>query len=143
MPRRFRLAAVLRARQAQEDVAKSAVVRARLEATAAGRRCTDRERTLRDRPLLAGGPAAGWVAAASARAALAGELSAVKRLAAHAAAEVGDRATELTGAAIRRRSVETLADRQQAAEQQEERATEQRALDEVAGNRHRTGRTEL
>ncbi|HVQ95065.1 MAG TPA: flagellar FliJ family protein [Mycobacteriales bacterium] len=143
MPRRFRLAAVLRARQVQEDVAKSAVVRARLEATAAVQRHAERERSLLERPPPDGGPASRWVAAAAARAALADELSTADRLAVRAAAEVGERATELTGAAIRRRSVETLADRQWAAEQQEELATEQRALDEVAGNRHLTGRTEL
>jgi flagellar export protein FliJ len=142
MPRRFRLAAVLRARQAQEDLAKSEVVLARLEAQSALDHRARRERSLTERPLADSGPAARWVAALSARTALAGEVSAAGRLVEQAAEVVVQRTAELTGAAVRRRSVETLADRQRAAEQEEERANDQRALDEVATSRHPTGRTE-
>ncbi|MEN3361797.1 MAG: hypothetical protein V7637_5779 [Mycobacteriales bacterium] len=142
MPRSFRLAAVLRARQAQEDVAKGEVMRALLEARSALDRQAARERSLTERPIVDGGPAARWVAAASTRVALAGEVAAAGRLVERAAEVVAQRTTELTAAAIRRRSVENLADRQRSAEQQEELASDQRALDEVATNRHPTGRTE-
>jgi flagellar export protein FliJ len=142
MTRQFRLAGVLRARQAQEKVAKGAVVRARAETQVALDRQAARERALLERPTVDGGPAAWWIAATSARAALAGELSAAGRLAEQAAERVTERTGELTDAAIRRRSVETLAERHQAAEQHEELASEQRALDEIATNRRPTGGTE-
>jgi flagellar export protein FliJ len=142
MTRRFRLAGVLRARQAQEDVAKGAVVRARAETRVALERQAARERSLLDRPTVDGGPAPWWIAATSARAALAGELTAAGRLAEQAAERMAERTGELTDAAIRRRSVETLAERHQAAEQLEELASEQRALDEIPINRRSSGGTD-
>jgi flagellar biosynthesis chaperone FliJ len=143
MTRRFRLASVLRARQAQEKVAKAAVVRARAAAAASSERRAERERALTARPTVDGGPAAWYIAALAARQALAGELSAADRRTEEAAEQVTERITELTDAAIRRRSMETLADRHAAAAQHAELAASQRVLDEVAGaTRRPTGRIE-
>jgi flagellar FliJ protein len=142
MTRRFRLGGVLRARQAQEKVAKGAVLRAHEEERSARDRAARLEQSLIERPTVDGGPAPWWVAAMAARSAMAGELSAVERLADEAADRVAERTGELTEAAIRRRSVETLAERHEAAEQQEELAVDQRALDEIATNRRPTDRTE-
>lgn len=142
MNRRFRLASVLRARQAQEQLAKGAIVRARAAAASAAARRAEREQALTGQPQLDGGPAAWYAAALAARQAMAGELSAATRLAAEATDEVADRAGDLTAAAIRRRSIEALADRHAAAAEHAEQAASQRALDEVAATRRPTGRTE-
>ena len=142
MPRRFRLGGVLRARQAQEKVAKGAVLRAHEEERAARDLAATAERSLLERPTVDGGPAPWWVAAMAARSALAGELAAAERFADERSERVTERTGELTDAAIRRRSVETLAERHEAAEQQEELADDQRALDEIATNRRPTEGTE-
>jgi flagellar FliJ protein len=144
MTRRFRLASVLRARQAQEKIAKAAVLRARSAEAEAIERRAEREHALTDGPTVDGGPAAWYLATLAARQALAGELSAAALLADRAAEQVAERTAELTDAAIRRRSMETLADRHAAAVQHAELAVSQRALDEVAAaTRRPTGRTEL
>jgi flagellar protein FliJ len=142
MDRRFRLAAVLRARLVQEKVAKGAVIWARADAQAAIERHAAREHALTDRPTVDGGLAAWYVAALSARQALAGEMFAAGRLAEQAAERVVERTTELTAAAVRRRSVESLADRHAAAVQQAELAAGQRVIDEVAATRRATGGTD-
>jgi flagellar biosynthesis chaperone FliJ len=142
MTRRFRLAGVLRARRAQENMAKAAVVRANVEAQAATQRRADRELALTAAPTVDGGPAAWYVAALSARQAMAGELFAATRLAAQRAEQVVERTTGLTDAAIRRKSVEALAERHAAAAEKAEQAASQRELDEVAATRRPTGRTE-
>jgi hypothetical protein len=138
MERRFRLAAVLRARLVQEQVARGAVVRARADARAAADRCAAREQALTDHPTVDGGPAAWYMAALAARQALAGEMFAAGRLAEQAAERVVERAADLTGAAIRRRSVEALADRHAAAVQHAELAAGQRVVDEIAATRRTT-----
>jgi flagellar FliJ protein len=143
MTRRFRLATVLRARHAQEDAAKGAVLRARAVAQTTADRHARRERELTDLPTLNGGPAAWYMAALAARQAQAGELTAAAGLAAADAEQVQQAATDLAGTAVRRRSVETLADRHAAAAQQAELEAGQRAIDELAATRRPTGRTTL
>jgi flagellar protein FliJ len=142
MTRRFRLATVLRARQAQEKVAKAAVLRARAAAAAATERHAEQESALAARPTVDGGAATWYVAALAARQALAGEVSAAAGLAERTAEQLAEQTTELIDAAIRRRSMETLADRHAAAVQEAELAAGQRVLDEVATNRRPTGRTQ-
>jgi hypothetical protein len=143
MKRRFGLASVLRARQAQENLAKGAVVAARRAAEDAAARQAEREQALTAAPQVDGGPAAWYGATLAARQAQAGELCAATRLADEAAAQVNELASELTDAAIRRRSIQTLADRHAAAVDRADLAASQRALDEVAASRRPTGRTEL
>jgi flagellar FliJ protein len=133
--RRFRLAAVLRARKAQEDAAKGAVRAARTAEQAAIDRREERERRLLAEPTLDGGPAPWFVAAVSARQALAAEVAAAARYADELAAVTAAKAAELTEAAVRRRTVEALQERHETAVTAEDLATEQRAVDELAGNR--------
>jgi flagellar protein FliJ len=133
--RRFRLASVLRARQAQETAARAAVARARTDAAIAVERHERRRRALTEQPMLAAGTASCYAAALSARQAMAAELSAAAELAAAAGHMVDERMTELTDAAVRRRSVESLAERHAAAPRQAEEHASQLAVDEVAATR--------
>jgi len=133
--RRFRLASVLRARLAQESAAQATVVRARADAAAAADRHARRQRALTGHPSLAGGTASCYAAALSARQAMAGEVAAAAQLAAAAADIVGVRMTELTSAAVRRRSVETLAERHAAEQQCADERASQLAIDEIATTR--------
>jgi flagellar FliJ protein len=133
--RRFRLAAVLRARKAQEAAAKGAVRAAKAAEQAAHDRRAQREEALCRQPTVDGGPAPWFVAAVSARQALAAEISALARYAESLAPVTAEKTAELTEAAIRRRTVEALEERHDAAVTAEDLAAEQRAVDEAAGTR--------
>jgi flagellar FliJ protein len=135
MTRRFRLASVLRARQAQENAAKGAVVRSRATARAAADERDQRARSLADRAGPDAGPANWYMAALAAGQALAAELSEAARLAEEEADVVRERMTDLTDAAVRRRTVETLADRHTAAVRKAEADAGQRVIDELAATR--------
>jgi flagellar export protein FliJ len=140
MNRRFRLAAVLRARKAQENAAKGAVRAARTAEQAAIERRQAREAALVAQPTLNGAPAPWFVAAMSARQAMAAEVSAMARYAEQLADVTEEKTAELTEAAVRRRSVEALEVRHEAAVTAEDQAAEQRAVDEIAGRRPPYGR---
>jgi flagellar FliJ protein len=133
--RRFRLAAVLRARKAQEAAAKGAVRAAKAAEQAAHDRRAQREEALCRQPTVDGGPAPWFVAAVSARQALAAEISALARYAESLAPVTAEKTAELTEAAIRRRTVEALEERHDAAVTADDLAAEQRAVDEAAGTR--------
>jgi len=128
----FRLGAVLRARLAQEDVAKSHVARAQQDAAQAAELVHHRGRRLRAQRTPEDGSAAAVAAALAARQSLAAALSAAGQLAGEARGRTVDRMTELAAAAKARRSVEMLAERHAAARQHRERAADQRAIDELA-----------
>ncbi len=132
MTRRFRLAAVLRAWQAQEDIAKGRVVRARREAAAASARARGHEGDLAARTVPEAGTARAVVAALSARQSLGAALTAALRVAEEAQQQTGVRVEELTAAAQRRRGVEKLADRHAAEERRIHLHADQRANDELA-----------
>jgi flagellar FliJ protein len=135
MARRFRLAAVLRARKAQEDAAKSAMLHARLAAFDATEEEMRRSSALDSRPEPPSQLAPAFVAALAARQAMAGEIAVAARLTAEADAVVLTRASDLTAAAIRRRTLERMAERQAAAADQAEQRADQQALDEIAATR--------
>jgi flagellar FliJ protein len=128
----FRLASVLRARQAQEDAAKSAAARAREAADAAAAAARRREDALHARAVPTDGTARAVIAALTARHSMAAELSAALRMVEGAERDVSDRVSELAEASTRRRSVEKLAERHAAEELHEEQAADQRTIDELA-----------
>jgi flagellar protein FliJ len=133
MTRRFRLSGLLRARQAQEDVAKGAAARARSLRDQAMEATADREVTLGARSLPPSGSGTAMVAALAAQRALAADLVAARDAAAEAEREHTDRVEDLAAAAIRRRGAERLAERHAADQMRQARAADQRAMDEIAG----------
>jgi flagellar protein FliJ len=136
MTRRFRLASVLRARQAQEDAARGAVLRARAEANKAADEHTHLEHALSERDSLDQAHSIAFVAAAAARQALAAEIAAARSAAATAYAKVDERMEELTDASVRRRSVEKMAERHAEGVRKKDQQAGQHQLDELAGSRH-------
>jgi flagellar export protein FliJ len=132
----FRLAAVLRARQAREDLAKTAVAHAVAAATIAAARTRTYQRDLDHRQVDT--PAARAVSAGlRARQALAGALSEALDAASLANTQVTERRTDLAAAAAARRAMEHLAERHATARRRTEEAAEQAELDDLAsGPRH-------
>ncbi|MEV1288087.1 flagellar FliJ family protein [Micromonospora sp. NPDC049679] len=132
MSRLFRLGAVLRARQAQEDAAKGEVVRVRRAARHAASLASQRETTLNETDVPAVGVARAVVAALAARQTLAAELSMARQLVAEAEQETAERINDLAEKAKNRRAVEKLVERHAVEEQRLARAADQRVLDELA-----------
>ncbi len=132
MTRRFRLTAVLRARQAREDAARVAVAAARTEAAQAAEHRHARERSLTSRNEPDRVTALAFVAGRSALVALAADLSTANRRAGQADAAVAERLADLSAAAVRRRTVERLAERHAALRERAEAAAGQRDIDEIA-----------
>ncbi|HEY8532318.1 MAG TPA: flagellar FliJ family protein [Micromonospora sp.] len=135
MNRLFRLGAVLRARQAQEDAAKAEVVRVRRAAADAAELASRREAALQEAEVPAEGVAPSIAAALAARQALAADLSLARRLVAERSQAVHERMRDLTEKAQARRAVEKLIERQIAAERRLAALAEQRALDDIAATR--------
>ena len=134
MIRRFRLAAVLRAREAQEDVAKGAVVRARRDASAAAQFVRRQAEALGEHPLPRDGTGGAVVAAITARQSLAAALAESIQVASHAQDRIEHTLDELVGASARRRSVEKLAERHAATLRHSDLAADQKTGDEHATN---------
>ncbi|WP_432830393.1 cell envelope biogenesis protein TolA [Dactylosporangium sp. CA-092794] len=127
----FRLGAVLRARKAQEDIAKAAVVRARADAAEAVQRVRARERDLDGRRVPDAASSAAFAATLTARQALAGELAAAIGLRRLADTSVEERMNELVDAAVQRRTIEKLQERHDATRKRTEAAAEARAVDDI------------
>jgi flagellar FliJ protein len=132
MKRGFRLASVLRARQAQEDAARGEVLRARRGAAQAAETVETRDRTLTNHQMPGEDTARALVAALTARQAMAASLAIARQLADLAEVRVTERAEELTLAAQRRRTVEKLAERHAEERLRRDLAADQSALDELA-----------
>jgi flagellar export protein FliJ len=130
--RQFRLGAVLRARQVQEDTARAEVVRARRVGREARQVVAERRGALEAGDVPNGASARAVVAALVARQSLAAGLAAARHDADVAEAQVDARLADLAEAAKRRRGVEKLAERHAAAERARAEAADQRALDEIA-----------
>jgi formiminotetrahydrofolate cyclodeaminase len=126
------MAMVLRARKAQEDMAKGNVLVARAAERAAADAIVARERELDTSPTPAGGSAYAVVAALAARHSMAAAASAARRAHQVAEEETAAVTAELTEAAKRRQVIEKLVDRHLAEERAEELAAEQVVLDEIA-----------
>jgi flagellar export protein FliJ len=130
--RRFRLGPVLRARQAQEDLSRSAVTQARVEAESAAALVKRRQLDLVGADAPNEGTARAMVASMVARQSLAAGLFAAHQLVEDAQEQVEERSADLAEAAKRRRAVELLAERHAAAVRAHDLAVDQRNLDELA-----------
>lgn len=130
---RFRLATVLRARKAQEDLAQAKVAHARELERAAAETIKQRRRVLAERELPSDQAATAFAAAVWARQALAGALSDSMGLARNAETLRRQRVEEVAVAAVRRRALEQLAERHADAQRQAEELAERAVLDELAG----------
>jgi hypothetical protein len=137
----FRLGSVLRAWLAQENSARGAVLRARQEADQAAERVRRMDAAIDAPPRRDAPGAAAFAAMLWARQAMAGELSAAIAVATHLDAQVDERAAELTGAAIRRRTVEKLSERHAEAERDAQQTASQLAADDLTTSRNRRGNT--
>jgi flagellar protein FliJ len=127
----FRLSAVLRARQAQEDAAKAAVVRARAEADVAAVRVRATERDLDGRVVPNVSAAAAFSATMSARTALAGALRAAIGVQELADNNVNNRLNDLTQASVQRRTIEKLEERHAAARRRADEKADELAVDDL------------
>ncbi|MET7420648.1 cell envelope biogenesis protein TolA [Dactylosporangium sp. NPDC005555] len=127
----FRLGAVLRARKAQEDAAKAAVVRARGEAASAHATVHARERDLDGRRVPDGASSAAFAATLMARQATATALSAAIGAASLADETIKERLDDLTDAAVQRRTIEKLQERHDLTRKQTAAATEAKAVDDL------------
>lgn len=140
MAKKFRMASVLRARQAKQDAVRGEVLAARALLREAELDAEKRTETLRGRPVPATDLARSYVAALSARQALASELFAANRVAAAAAEAVAEKLRDYTEASQARRAVENLAERHAAEQVAAELREDQRLVDELATSR-RSGAT--
>ncbi len=132
MNRMFRLGPVLRARKAQEDVARGAVVQSRAEVRDAAAMVKRRQLELAGADAPTEGTARAMVASMVARQSLAATLSGAHQLVADAEEQTRERVAELADAAKRRRAVEAMAERHAEAVRQHDLAVDQANLDELA-----------
>ncbi|TQS39684.1 flagellar FliJ family protein [Cryptosporangium phraense] len=138
--KKFRLATVLRARQAKEDAVRGEVLAARAALREAELEAERAGETLRGRQLPAEAVARSYVAAISARQALAGELSAAHRVTEAAQEAVAAKLREYTEASAARRAVEKLKERHAAERAAAELAEDQQLVDELATTRRSRGK---
>ena len=132
MNRLFRLGPVLRARKAQEDAAKGAVIQSRQEIREAQALVKRRQLDLAGADAPTEGTARAMVASMVARQSMAATLSGAHRMVAVAEDLAREKQAELADAAKRRRAVESMAERHAAAVKAHDLRTEQLAIDEMA-----------
>jgi flagellar FliJ protein len=130
--RLFRLGPVLRARKAQEDSARGAVVQSRAEIRAAHQLVKRRQLDLAGADAPTEGTARAMVASMVARQSLAASLSGANRMVTDAEEITREKAAELADAAKRRRAVEKMAERHAETVRKHDLATDQSNLDELA-----------
>ncbi|MFC4067273.1 cell envelope biogenesis protein TolA [Actinoplanes subglobosus] len=132
MNRLFRLAPVLRARKAQEDAARGAVIQSRAEIRAAEDLVKRRKLDLVGADAPSEGSARAMVAALVARQSLAAGLFDAQRMVTSAEVIEEEKLAALADAAKRRRAVEMMAERHAATVKAHDLRTDQAALDELA-----------
>ena len=142
MTRAFPLAGLLRLRALAEDQAAAELALARREQAAAERRARDTAERLSGSVVPACGDRLAWHAAVAGRVALGALLVERRTEAVGAEAVTEHRAQVWTDARQQVRALERLEERHDEAERAEAARAEQRVLDEVAGRRASTGRTE-
>jgi flagellar FliJ protein len=130
--RLFKLAPVLRARKAQEDVAQGALNMSRAEIRHAQALVKRKRLDLVGADAPSEGSARAIVASLVARQSLAASLSGAQRMVTDAEDVERERLTELADAAKRRRAVEMLAERHAAAVRTHDLKVDQASLDELA-----------
>ena len=132
MNRLFRLGPVLRARKAQEDAARGAVIQSRAEIRDAQALVKRRQLDLIGSEAPSEGTARAMVAALVARQSLAAGLSGAQRMVGDAEAVERERLAVLADAAKRRRAVELMAERHTELVRAHDLRKDQAALDELA-----------
>lgn len=132
MNRFFRLSPVLRARKAQEDAAKGAVIQSRAEIRQAEQLVRRRQLDLVGSDAPTEGTARAMVASLVARQSLAGALMSAQRMVSDAEEVERERMSVLADAAKRRRAVEMMAERHAEMVRANDLRTDQANLDEIA-----------
>lgn len=132
MNRLFRLGPVLRARKAQEDAAKGAVIQSRQEIRDAQALVKRRQLDLAGADAPTEGTARAMVASMVARQSMAATVSGAHRMVADAEELAREKQADLADAAKRRRAVEMMAERHAAAVKAHDLKTEQNNIDEMA-----------
>ncbi|WP_127498423.1 cell envelope biogenesis protein TolA [Actinoplanes solisilvae] len=132
MNRFFRLSPVLRARKAQEDAAKGAVIQSRAEIRQAEQLVRRRQLDLVGSDAPTEGTARAMVASLVARQSLAGALMSAHRMVSDAEEVERERMAVLADAAKRRRAVEMMAERHAEMVRANDLRVEQANLDEIA-----------
>ncbi|GIE27940.1 hypothetical protein Ait01nite_009850 [Actinoplanes italicus] len=132
MNRLFRLAPVLRARKAQEDAARGAVIQSRAEIREAEALVKRRKLDLVGADAPSEGSARAMVAALVARQSLAAGLFDAQRMVTGAEQIEQEKLAVLADAAKRRRAVEMMAERHAVTVKAHDLRTDQAALDELA-----------
>jgi flagellar protein FliJ len=130
--RLFRLAPVLRARKAQEDAARGAVIQSQQEIRDAQALVKRRQLDLAGADAPTEGTARAMVASMVARQSLAAGLSGAHRMVTDAEELVREKQATLADAAKRRRAVEMLSERHAETVKQHDLTVEQNNLDEIA-----------
>jgi flagellar FliJ protein len=130
--RHFRLGPVLRARKAQENAARGAVVQSRAEEREAAALVKRRQLELTGADAPTEGTARAMVASLVARQSLAAGLFAANRLVTSAEEETRERLAELADAAKRHRAVELMAERHAEAVRVHDLTVDQSTIDELA-----------
>ncbi|MGK5679440.1 cell envelope biogenesis protein TolA [Actinoplanes sp. URMC 104] len=132
MNRFFRLSPVLRARKAQEDAAKGAVIQSRAEIRDAQALVRRKQLDLVGAEAPTEGSARAMVASLVARQSLAGALMSAQRMVEDAEQVERDRMAVLADAAKRRRAVEMMAERHAEMVRANDLRRDQANLDELA-----------
>lgn len=132
MNRMFRLAPVLRARKAQEDAARGAVIQSRADIREAQALVKRRRLELIGADAPSEGSARAMVAALVARQSLAAGVFGAQRMVTDAEEVERERLAALSDAAKRRRAVEMMAERHAATVKAHDLRTDQAGLDELA-----------
>ncbi|WP_229067919.1 cell envelope biogenesis protein TolA [Actinoplanes sp. DH11] len=132
MNRLFRLGPVLRARKAQEDAARGAVIQSRAEIREAEALLKRRRLELTGADAPSEGSARAMVAALVARQSLAAGLFSAQRMVADAEDLEREKMAALTEAAKKRRAVELMAERHAEAVRDHDLRVDQSNLDELA-----------
>jgi flagellar protein FliJ len=130
--RLFRLGPVLRARKAQEDAARGAVIQSRAEIREAQQLVKRRQLDLAGADAPTESTARAMVASMVARQSLAAGLSGAHRMVTDGEEVTRERAAELADAAKRRRAVELMAERHAELVRRHDLVTDQANLDELA-----------
>jgi flagellar protein FliJ len=130
--RLFRLGPVLRARKAQEDAARGAVIQSRAEIRDAQALVKRRQLDLIGSEAPSEGTARAMVASLVARQSLAAGLSGAQRMVGDAEAVERERLAMLADAAKRRRAVELMAERHTELVRAHDLRKDQAALDELS-----------
>ncbi|BBH64958.1 hypothetical protein ACTI_16430 [Actinoplanes sp. OR16] len=132
MNRLFRLGPVLRARKAQEDAARGAVIQSRAEIRDAEALVKRRRLELTGADAPTEGTARAMVASLVARQSLAAGLFSAQRMVVDAQDIEREKIAALTEAAKKRRAVEMMAERHAEAVRDHDLRTDQANLDELA-----------